>query len=125
MAQDRYLFDGYDIVQPDKGLGYEFETTYSSDTTRIMSGGLHETALFTVEQLQFKASGVPLAKVAQLLQTVVGRRFTFHYLSAYYGTWRTDTFYVGKQSLNIGEVREGTELIDEISFNIVGVNPVV
>lgn len=123
MAQDRYLFDNQDIVQPDKGLGYEFETTYSSDTTRVKSGPLHETALFTVEQLQFKASGVPLAKVAQLLQTVVGRRFNFHYLSLYYGIWRTDTFYVGKQSLSIGEVCEGTELIDEISFNIVGVNP--
>lgn len=124
MAQDRYLFDGYDIVQPDKGLGYEFETTYSSDTTRLRNGELHETPMFTVEQLQFKATGVPLAKAAQLLQTVVGRQFSFHYLSAYYGTWRTDTFYVGKQSLSIGEVREGTELIDEISFNIVGVNPI-
>lgn len=125
MAQDRYLFNGVDIVQPDEGLGYDFETTYSADTTRITSGPLHETALFTVESLAFKASNIPAAKVAQLLQAVIQKRFTFHYFSAYYGYWRTDTFYVGKHSMQIGDVLEGGEVFDNISFNIVGVNPVV
>ena len=124
MAQDKYLFNNKDIVQPDSGLGYDFETTYSEDTTRLKSGGLHETALFTVESLAFKATNIPIAKVAALLSEVVGKRFQFHYLSAYYGTWRTDTFYVGKGTMEIGEVIEGKE-IASIAFNCVGVNKVV
>lgn len=124
MAQDRFLFNGVNIVQPDDGLGYDFETTYSGDTTRIMSGKLQETALFTVESFSFKASNLPLATVSALLSAIVGQRFTFHYLSMYYGTWRTDTFYVGKGSLSIGPVLEGGEIISSVQFNIVGVNPV-
>ncbi|MBR2716429.1 MAG: hypothetical protein IKD79_01670 [Oscillospiraceae bacterium] len=124
MAQERFLFDNTDIVQPDDGLGYDFETTYSEDTTRVMSGALCETALFTVEALSFKASNIPLATASALLRAVTGRRFSFHYLSAYYGTWRTDTFYVGKGSLSIGPVLEGGEKISSVQFNIVGVNPI-
>lgn len=124
MSQQKYLFNNLDIVQPDSGLGYDFETTYSEDTTRIKSGKLHETPLFTVEALSFKASSVPLAKVSQLLTQIVGRRFTFTYLSSYYGGWRTDTFYVGKGSLEIGQAQEGNEFAS-ISFNIVGVNPLI
>ena len=124
MAQERFLFDGVDIVQPDDGLGYDFETTYSEDTTRVMSGELHATPLFTVEAFSFKASNVPLATAAALLSAVVGRNFQFRYLSLYYGRWRTDTFYVGKGSLSVGPVLEGDEAISSISFTIVGVNTI-
>lgn len=124
MAQHKFLFNGTDILQPDDGLGYDFETTYSEDTTRIMSGPLHETALFTVESFSFKATGVPLATVSALLRVIMEQRFTFHYLSMYYGSWRTDTFYVGKGSLSLGPVLEGGEYISSVQFNIIGVNPV-
>lgn len=47
MAQDRMRINGEDIWQPDEGLQYNTETTYTEDSTRVMTGAAHFTPLFT------------------------------------------------------------------------------
>lgn len=125
MAQEKITFNGVTIKQPDEGLGYDFETTYTDDSTRVQSGVLHSTPLFTVESYSYSASWLTIQEMKQILQIVAkGKPFRMHYFSPYYGTWRDDLFYVGNGSLSIGTLREDKEKFESLSFNIVGVNPI-
>lgn len=125
MAQNYITINGAKIKQPDEGLGYSFETTYTSDSTRVQSGAMHATPMFTVESFSYAASYLTIAEMQTILQKVAkGGSFTLHYFSPYYGQWRDDTFYVGKGSLEIGRLTEDGEYFDSLSFNMVGVNPI-
>lgn len=125
MAQNYITINGVKIKQPDEGLGYSFETTYTSDSTRVQSGSMHATPMFTVESFSYAASYLTIAEMQTILQKVAkGGSFTLHYFSPYYGQWRDDTFYVGKGSLEIGRLTEDGEYFDSLSFNMVGVNPI-
>lgn len=122
--QDRIKLNGIDIRQPDTGLGYSFETTYTKDSVRVQSGEGHFTALFTVESFSYMASNLSKDDMKTILQIVAkGNNFTLHYFSPYYGEWRDGTFYVGKGSLKIGRLNEDGETFDSLSFNMIGVNP--
>lgn len=122
---NRYLINGVVIKQPDEGLGYGFETTYTEDSTRVQTGVGYFTPLFTVESFSYKATYLTIQEMATILQMVAtGHYFDFTYMSPYYGTWRTDEFYVGKGSLNIGWFDESTGHYDELSMNIIGRNPI-
>lgn len=124
MAQQYITMNGIKICQPDEGLGYDFETTYTEDSTRVMSGVLHATPLFTVEAFSYEASQVTVDEMKTILSIIAkGRTFTLHYFSPYYGAWRNDIFYVGKGSLKIGRLDEQNEIYDNLSFNMIGVNP--
>lgn len=125
MAQNYITINGVKIKQPDEGLGYSFETTYTSDSTRVQSGAMHATPMFTVESFSYAASNLSKTEMQTILQKVAkGGSFTLHYFSPYYGQWRDDTFYVGKGSLEIGRLNEDGEIFDSLSFNMVGVNPI-
>ena len=125
MAQNYITINGTSIKQPDTGLGYDFETTYSEDSTRTQDGVAHFTALFTVEAFSYKATNLTKDEMKTILQLIAhGNNFTLHYFSPYFGTWQDDVFYVGKGSLSIGRLNEETELFDELSFNMIGVNPI-
>lgn len=125
MAQNKITINGIEIKQPDSGLGYDFETTYTEDSTRVQSGKLHITPLFTVEAFSFSASWLTVSEMRTILQQVAkGKPFVLHYFSPYYGVWRTDTFYVGKGSLSVGRLVEDKEKFDKLSFNMIGVNPI-
>ena len=125
MAQEYIKMNGEIIAQPDEGLGYDFETTYTEDSTRVQSGKLHASAMFTVESLSYKASWLSAAEASRILRIVdKGRPFTLHYFSLHYGAWRDGRFYVGKGSLVIGRLNESAEMVDELSFNMIGVDPI-
>ena len=125
MAQDHIKINDTLIRQPDKGLGYSFETTYTEDTTRVQSGVLHASPMFTAESFSYEASYLTKAEMQTILQLVAkGKPFKLHYYSPYYGVWRDDQFYVGKGSLAIGRLTDGGELFESLSFNMVGVNPI-
>ena len=112
------------VKQPDKGLGYDFETTYSEDSVRVQSGILHLTPLFTVEAFSYTASDVKEDEMQEILQLVAkGHPFTLYYRSPYYGGWRSGEFYVGKGSLKVGRWKEDVETYDTLSFNMIGVKP--
>ena len=121
--QDVIKMNGKTILQPDEGLGYDFETTYTDDSTRVQSGVLHASAMFTVEAFSYEATWVGLEDMKTILQIVAkGKPFTLHYFSPYYGAWRDGRFYVGKGSLEIGRLN-AAERFESLSFNMIGVNP--
>ena len=124
MAQQKIKIDGVEIFQPDSGLTWEFETTYTSASTRPQSGVGRFAPMFTVESYQYKASNVPVADVAQILQLVTGRNFSLYHFSPYTGRWETGTFYVGKGTLVLGLLKEDEEIYNSVTFNMIGVNPI-
>lgn len=125
MAQKKYRINSVEIWQPDKDLTYSFSTTYTEDSTRDMSGVGHFTPMFTVEQNGYSAKHVPISAAAALLRMIVGgQQFSLYYFSPFYGTWRTDSFYVGQGNLSIGTLEENGEKISQISFNMTGINPI-
>jgi hypothetical protein len=116
--------NGVVVFQPDEGLQYDFETTYTEDTERVRTGKWIGTPLFTVESLGYTATNIPVAQASQILSMVVGKTFQLTYPSSYYGTWRTGEFYVGKGSMAIGRWNDATQILDSLSFNMIGVNPI-
>ena len=125
MAQEYIKLNGAVIRQPDEGLGYDFETTYTEDSTRMLNGTMYASAMFTVESFSYTASWLTREEMRAILQTVArGRPFTLHYLSPYYGAWRDGRFYVGKGSLSVGRWNEDEERYESLSFNMIGVDPI-
>lgn len=123
--QDKIKMNGIEIRQPDEGLGYNFETTYTEDSTRVQSGVGHFTPMFTVESFSYEAAWLTVEEMKTILQIITkGGNFTLHYFSPYYGTWRDAPFYVGQGSLSIGRLNEDRERYESLSFNMIGVNPI-
>lgn len=122
--QERMRINGVDIWQPDKGLQYKTETTFTEDSVRAMNGVLYETPMFTVEQLGYVATNVRQPEVTKILQMIdKAQRFTLHYFSMHYGAWRDGVFYVGKGQYSVGSWETGGEYVESLSFNMTGVNP--
>lgn len=122
--QDTIKINGIEIFQPDEGLQANFETTYTSDSTRVQSGVMHATPMFTVEQFSYVATDIPVADAKVIIQQVIkGEPFTLHYFSPYYGMWRDDTFRVGKGQYSIGTLKAEEETLESLSFNMTGDNP--
>lgn len=122
--QDMIKINGIEIYQPDEGLQYNFETTYSSDSTRVQSGQAHFTPLFTVEQLGYTATDIPVSDARVIIEQIIkGNAFNLHYFSVYYGEWRDANFRVGKGQFTIGNVIEGKEKLTSLSFNMTGEEP--
>lgn len=125
MAQEYIKINGVVIRQPDEGLGYDFETTYSADTTRTQNGRLVATRMFTVEALTYSASHMTAEEMRTILRAIAkGGVFTLHYFSPYYGAWRDGRFYVGKGSLSIRRLNASGEYYDSLSFRMTGVDPI-
>lgn len=123
--QELIKLNNIQIKQPDEGLRYDIDTTFSADSTRVQSGAGHFTPVFSVESLTYDASHLTPDEVKQILQVVAkGAPFTLHYFSAYYGEWRDALFYVKRNSLEIGRLTEDAERFDRISFTMLGVNPI-
>lgn len=121
---ERYKINGASIYQPDKDMGYNFETTYSEGSNRTQFGKALFTPLFTVEQYNYEATNVPVAEANKILKAIAkGRNFELYHWSLYHMAWRTDPFVVGKGSLTIGEISPDLKTISKISFNMQGVNP--
>ena len=125
MTKNRYRINGTDIWQPDKDLAFSFATTYTESSQRSQYGTGYFTPMFTVEQYGYKASNIPVVEASKILQMIAkGRKFTLHYFSPYYGTWRDGKFYVGQsQNVSIGELSEDEQKLSTLEFNMTGVNP--
>lgn len=123
--QDLIRINGVDIFQPDEDLGYAIETTFTEDSTRLQSGSANFVPMFTVEQLSYQATDIPIEKATEILQMVgKGESFTLHYFSVFYGGWRDGTFRVGKSNtISIGSLEEGNEKLSTLSFNMTGDEP--
>lgn len=123
--QDKIRINGLDIYQPDEGLQYSFETTYTSDSTRLQSGSANFVPMFTVEQFGYTATDIPMAEATKILQMIdKGQAFTLHYYSLHYGRWRDGKFRVGKGSLSIGSLKVDKEKVSSLTFNMTGDEPI-
>lgn len=122
--QDLIKMNGKEIYQPDEGLGYSFESTYTEDSIRLQTGALNAVPMFTVEQFSYQATDVPIDKATEILQIIAkGYPFTLHYFSIYYGVWRDGPFRVGKGTLSIGSLEENNTKLSSLSFNLTGDEP--
>jgi hypothetical protein len=123
--QDLIRINGVDIFPPDEGLSYAIESTYTEDSTRLQTGDLNAVPMFTVEQLSYTATDIPMEEATKILQMVgKGEGFTLHYFSVYYGKWRDGAFRVGKSNnISIGSLEENNEKLSSLSFNMTGDNP--
>lgn len=125
MAQNYITINGVKIRQPDEGLGYDWETTYSEDSKRTQRGKLTTSRLYTVESFSYEATNVTAEEMKTLLQLLLkGEFFTLHYWSPYYGQWRDDQFYVGRGGIAVSRLNEAEECYESVSFNMIGRNPV-
>lgn len=119
MAQEYYKMNGKKIVQPDSGLGFNWETAYTEDSGRSQNGTATVKPLFTVEQYEYHVSNPTFEQVAQILQIIaLGKKFTFHYLSPYTGKWQDGTFYVGQGGISIGSIKQNEERYSDLAFNL-------
>lgn len=123
MAQQKYKINGIEIYQPDKDLGWDYETTYTSDSTRTQDGVGHFTEMFTTESFAYQASNVPVGEWSKMSRMIVGKKFDLYAWNPHFGKWMTHRCYVGKGSLNIGTLEDGYEYYSSISFNMVDINP--
>lgn len=123
MTQQKYLINGVEIWQPDQDLDWNYETTYTEDSTRTQDGVGHFTEMFTTESFAYQASHVPVAEWAKMAQMIIGRKFDLYAWNPYFGRWMTMRCYVGKGTLNIGTLEEGHERYSSISFNMVDIHP--
>lgn len=125
MAQDKIKFNDVVIFQPDKDVGFAWETTYTEDSGRVSSGKARTTPLFTVEAFTFSFTNIPVKKMSEILKIVAkGRHFKVHYFSPYYGEWRNDVFYVGQGDASLGSLKNNQEIFSSASIKITGVNPI-
>lgn len=125
MSQQYVKINNTVIKQPDAGLDYNFETTYTDDSGRVMSGAAHVVPMFTVESFGYTASNLTSDEMRTILSLIArGGKYLLHYRSPFYGAWRDDWFYTGKGSISIGSWKEDEERYESLSFNMVGVNPI-
>lgn len=123
MAQQKIYMNGNLIYQPDEGLTYSFETTYTEGSARSTTGKLKAKPLYTIEQLSYKATNVPKEE-AQKIINIVGRGgiFLLTYFSPRLCKWTTQRFYVGQGSLTIKTLKENEECFD-LSFDMTAAVP--
>lgn len=124
MAQNKIKMAGKEVWQPDEGLSYAFETTYTSGSTRSTTGQDGFTRMFTVEQVGYNATKVPMAKVYEILQIVAkGEKFGLYYFSPFANQWQTKDFRVGTGDCTIESLKDGSETAD-INIKMTGCDPI-
>lgn len=120
MAQEMYKINGVEIWQPDEELSWDYEKTYTKDSTRTDDGVGHFTKMFTTQSFAYQASHVPVAEWAKISQMIILEEyFDLYTWSPCFGKWMTHRCYVGKGTLKIGTLEEGNETYSSISFNMV------
>lgn len=123
MSQQKYKINNIIIWQPDKDLGWSYETTYTPDSTTTQDGVGHFTEMFTKESFSYSATHVPVAEWTKISRMIVGKKFDLYAWNPHFGKWMTMRCYVGKGTLNIGNLEDGNESYSSISFNMVDLIP--
>lgn len=123
MAQKRILINNTAIWQPDRDLAWNYETTYTPDSTRTQNGMGYFTEMFTTESFGYTGSDIPVSEVSKILQMIVGKKYNLYAYNPYFGMWMTMYCYTGQGSLNIGTLKDGGEKISSLSFNMIDIKP--
>lgn len=117
--------DGVEIAQPERGMGYSYETTYTEDSGRVQSGTAIVAPMFTVKSYSYSRTHPTVAQVAQILSFIVGGgKYEMYAFNPKTGTWGWDVYYTGKGDMSIGYLTPDGGHYDSFSFNAVGVKPI-
>ncbi len=123
--QQKFKINGITIVQPDEdGYSPSYATTSSSDSGRTLRGVMKNTPLFTTEAYQLKWSNIKAADAAIILQQIKERNFDFYHFNMFTAKWETAVFYASNFKPSPICLKEGEEILSELSFQVTGVNPV-
>lgn len=123
--QDYIMFNGIKTVQPDEdGYSANLSTTSTEDSDRDMALVMHNTPIATVESYSLKYSDIKAADAALILSQVLNKpSFTLHYFDILTASWRDGEFYATTFNSPCRTIENGVETWDELSFNVIGVNP--
>lgn len=123
--QDYIKINGITIVQPDEdGYSVELSTTSTEDSDRDMSLVMHNTPIATVVSYSLKWTDIKATDAAQILSQIINKpSFSFHYFDILTASWRDGEFYATTFNSPCKTIEDGVESWDELSFNVIGVNP--
>lgn len=123
--QDYIKINGITIVQPDEdGYSVELSTTSTEDSDRDMSLVMHNTPIATVVSYSLKWTDIKATDAAQILSQIINKpSFSFHYFDILTASWRDGEFYATTFNSPCKTIEDGVEAWDELSFNVIGVNP--
>lgn len=117
--------DGTEIAQPERGMGYSYETTYTEDSGRVQSGAAIVAPMFTVKSYSYTRTHPTVAQVAQILSFINGGgKYEMYAFNPKTGAWGWDVYYTGKGDMSIGYLTSDGGHYDSFAFNAVGVNPI-
>lgn len=117
--------DGTIITQPDSGLQFSYETTYTEDSGRVQSGVAIVAPMFTVKAYAYTKTQPTTAEVSAILDFIAkGGKFDMYCFNPKTAAWGWDTYYVGQGSMAIGELDPTTGTYSSFTFNAIGVNPI-
>ena len=117
--------DGVEIAQPEQGMGFDYETTYTEDSGSVQSGVAVVTPLFTVKSFSYTRTHPTVAQVAQILSYILsGKKYEMYCFNPETASWEWDVYYTGKGNMAIGHLTKDGGYYDGFSFNAVGVNPI-
>lgn len=121
------MIDGVVVKQPSK-VSPNWETTYTEDTGRVMTGVAELDPMFTVESYSIEWDWLTPAEASEILDKIIPTQnkpsFTLNYFDWKRGGWRSGLFYVGKGSLSVATLEADYEHLDKITCNVIGVNPI-
>lgn len=123
--QNYIKINGITIVQPDEdGYSVELSTTSTEDSDRDMSLVMHNTPIATVVSYSLKWTDIKATDAAQILSQIINKpSFSFHYFDILTASWRDGEFYATTFNSPCKTIEDGVEAWDELSFNVIGVNP--
>lgn len=117
--------DGVRIAQPDSGMGFNYETTYTEDSGRIQNGTAIVSPMFTVRSYSYSKSRPSIDDVKLILSYIAkGAKYELYAFDPATASWKWDVYYTGQGSMNIGYLSNSGGFYDSFSFNAVGVNPI-
>lgn len=122
--QDYLKINGKKIKQPDEdGYVSVLATTSTEDSDRDMTLTMRNTPIGTVESYQLKWSDISCKEASEILEMVVNKSdFNVHYFDVLTAKWRDGKFYASNFNAPVVRLNSGNETLDQLSFNIVGVN---
>lgn len=126
MAQEHLIFGAYEAPDPDEdGYQIDYATTSTSSSGRTQRGRMINTAMFTVEAYTLKWTDISASEAKSILLQVMGKNsFNFYHYNLYKGKWEWGEFYAANISTPLDRLNEGQERVDELSFQVTGIDPV-
>lgn len=126
MAQDYLKFNGVRMPIPDQdGYTVQIATTSTDDSDRTQDLVMHNTPIGSVASYGLKWSDLTKEDVALILGQVLNRSsFSAHYFDIKTASWKDADFYATTFNITPIDLSEDNERIEELSFNIIGVNPI-